>query len=991
MNPESGSSHFRLQPVPTKPAKALALKVLAIFLAGAAQAASVFFSPTNAPPSLGTISISNLFTPYLSPAHGSDFGVGSNVGAGGNGGGSDGTYSYIADDKAVVGQSFTTGNNPGGYKVVAVTLRAVAYAGTFSEVPSVNYAVRITKPSGMATTNNTLTVLSYETAEVGVDYANCGTCNIPDNFGAKGTGCGRYITFVLNTPVALLPNTLYGFDVGLNTDNTNNTASRHSFFWEVDGRGYMPQTGYPAVDLYTNGTAYGSGPWAAGPPVVGGHGDTTLTNIQGDRCFIVALTPATVVTPPRITTQVTRGGGATTNQPHSGAFYSGMTARFFARAAGDTNLVYQWLMNGTNISDGAKFSGTLTDTLSISNVSAGDSGSSFTLVVTNSAGAVTTAPPAILTVVAAPTAGTYAYTVYTNHPIAHWRFNETVNPATNPPTYDYMGGGVGAWETNALQAAGPRPSGFSGFENNNTGTQSRTNAAVLDHSWSTLSPLNLNTNTVTFTAWIFPNGSPGVQGGQYSGLFFTRANSTECGMEIGDSGTSPSGVGQLAYTWNDGEIRSWPSGFTIPANQWSFIGLVITPTNGTVYFGTGGGALTEAVNTARHDVEIWSGPWTAGYDPRFAGAPQYVFNGVVDEVAAWNRSLSFNEMTNLYAAAFTSSSSGSTATAVVSGSTNICNGSAATISAALTGTGPWNVTWSDTITQNGVATSPATRSVSPSTTTIYSVTALSDANGAAPPGNLSGSAVVTVNARPTSAVSGSTNICNGSAATISAALTGTGPWNVTWSDSITQNGVATSPATRSVSPSTTTIYTVTALTDANCTAQAGDRTGSAVVTVNARPTSAVSGSATICNGGSTNISAALTGTGPWNVSWSDGSNQNAVATSPATRSVSPSTTTNYTVTALSDANCTAAPADLTGSAVVTVNACLAPVTITAVAGTTLSYTGGAGSQFILLKSADVSAALSSWSREATNIVTPGSFTIPAVGTGSPVFYAVKSE
>src|SRR6266436_9123515 len=100
-------------------------------------------------------------------------------------------------------------------------------------------------------------------------------------------------------------------------------------------------------------------------------------------------------------------------------------------------------------------------------------------------------------------------------------------------------------------------------------------------------------------------------------------------------------------------------------------------------------------------------------------------------------------------------------------------------------------------------------------------------------------------------------------------------------------------------------YTVTSLSDANGAAPSGNLSGSAVITVNARPTSAGSGTATICNGNSTSISAALTGTGPWNVSWSDGSNQIAVATSPATRSVSPSTTTSYTVTALSDANCTA--------------------------------------------------------------------------------------
>jgi ribosomal protein S8E len=254
----------------------------------------------------------------------------------------------------------------------------------------------------------------------------------------------------------------------------------------------------------------------------------------------------------------------------------------------------------------------------------------------------------------------------------------------------------------------------------------------------------------------------------------------------------------------------------------------------------------------------------------------------------------------------------------VSGSATICNGGTTTIQAVLTGTGPWNLTWSDGTNQTGVATSPATRTVDPSATTIYTVTALSDANCTAQAGDLSGSAVVTVNPRPTAAVSGGATICNGGSTTIQAALSGTGPWNLTWSDGANQNGVATSPATRNVGPSATTIYTVTALSDANCTAQAGDLTGSAVVTVNPRPTAAVSGDATICNGGTTTIQAALTGTGPWDLTWSDGTNQTGVATSPATRDVDPSATTIYTVTALSDANCTAQVGDLTGSAVVTV-------------------------------------------------------------------------
>jgi hypothetical protein len=69
----------------------------------------------------------------------------------------------------------------------------------------------------------------------------------------------------------------------------------------------------------------------------------------------------------------------------------------------------------------------------------------------------------------------------------------------------------------------------------------------------------------------------------------------------------------------------------------------------------------------------------------------------------------------------------------------------------------------------------------------------------------------------------------------------------------------------------------------------------------------------------------------------------------------------------------------------------APVRITGISGTSLGYSGGGGSKFVLLKSANVTASLSGWTRAATNTATPGTFTIPAVGTGSPVFYSIKSE
>jgi hypothetical protein len=66
------------------------------------------------------------------------------------------------------------------------------------------------------------------------------------------------------------------------------------------------------------------------------------------------------------------------------------------------------------------------------------------------------------------------------------------------------------------------------------------------------------------------------------------------------------------------------------------------------------------------------------------------------------------------------------------------------------------------------------------------------------------------------------------------------------------------------------------------------------------------------------------------------------------------------------------------------------------ASATLSYKDGGipGSHaynFILLESADATAPLSAWTRVATNDTTPGSFSIPPVGTATAKYYRVMSE
>jgi hypothetical protein len=54
----------------------------------------------------------------------------------------------------------------------------------------------------------------------------------------------------------------------------------------------------------------------------------------------------------------------------------------------------------------------------------------------------------------------------------------------------------------------------------------------------------------------------------------------------------------------------------------------------------------------------------------------------------------------------------------------------------------------------------------------------------------------------------------------------------------------------------------------------------------------------------------------------------------------------------------------------------------------ISYSGGSGSQFVLLTSPNVNAALAGWSRVATNTAAGGSFSI---SPGTRTFYRVKSE
>jgi hypothetical protein len=263
-------------------------------------------------------------------------------------------------------------------------------------------------------------------------------------------------------------------------------------------------------------------------------------------------------------------------------------------------------------------------------------------------------------------------------------------------------------------------------------------------------------------------------------------------------------------------------------------------------------------------------------------------------------------------------------TGSISGSTNTCNGTQVDLSISLTGTSPWNVTYSDgSSTHNitGITSSPYSLPVTPSSTTTYTLTAASDAHCSAVSGGLSGSATVTVYNHPTAALSGGASYCNGqsTATNLSLAVTGSGTINGTLSDGTPFSGTAPT-ITVPVSPTSTTTYTVSTLNDAHCTANPGNLSGSATVTVYPRPTAAISGGAIYCNGQSTttDLSLAVTGSGTISGTLSDGTDFTGIAPT-INVSVSPTMTTTYTVSTLNDSHCIAQAGDISGSATVTVN------------------------------------------------------------------------
>lgn len=240
----------------------------------------------------------------------------------------------------------------------------------------------------------------------------------------------------------------------------------------------------------------------------------------------------------------------------------------------------------------------------------------------------------------APTTN-YQAVVLSHTPSGYWRFNERAGPAAaNLGNAGTNGEYLYACTT---AVAGPQPPTFNGFAATNRAVTISTNISGAIRT----APLQLNTNTVTLAAWIKPNGPQNP----YAGIFTQLANDANFGFTYSGLNIGKDGGFQIGYTWNDDATTyDFPSTVTIPDGQWSFVAVSVEATQAVIYAHDGTTFQTN-INAVPHPEQGFNGLSRIGMDYAYSDAiPPTVFNGSIDEVAVFKRTLSIGEVYSLYAA-----------------------------------------------------------------------------------------------------------------------------------------------------------------------------------------------------------------------------------------------------------------------------------------------------------------------------------------------------
>ncbi len=152
--------------------------------------------------------------------------------------------------------------------------------------------------------------------------------------------------------------------------------------------------------------------------------------------------------------------------------------------------------------------------------------------------------------------------------------------------------------------------------------------------FTTPAPVDVNTNTVTMTAWINPDRVHT----SVSGILFSRGTGTAVGA------MNLKANNQLAYHWNqNASTYGFNSNLIVPMNEWSFVAVVVDPDRATLYLD---GSQIMARNALANPPMVFNTSLCLGADP-LGGR---LFGGALDDVRFYTRALTEDEVDEVMAA-----------------------------------------------------------------------------------------------------------------------------------------------------------------------------------------------------------------------------------------------------------------------------------------------------------------------------------------------------
>lgn len=250
--------------------------------------------------------------------------------------------------------------------------------------------------------------------------------------------------------------------------------------------------------------------------------------------------------------------------------------------------------------------------------------------------------------------------------------------------------------------------------------------------------------------------------------------------------------------------------------------------------------------------------------------------------------------------------------ATISGDNSISLGASAQITVAFTGDGPWDYALSNNLTGKGETQNPLKITVSPTTTTTYTVTEVANVCGKGIP---NGSAIVTVRI-PTVSTGNPTiaSLCAGKSFTLPFQQSGDfvpgNKFNVQISLTEADTAFRSIPTVTTGSDAVATVpdsaaggnYFVRVVGESPQFIIKGS-TSPVQVTVSPKPTATLAGATTILIGETAAVNVAFTGGSPWTFNFNDGRRDSLITTSvtPFVISVKPDTTTTYKLTSVANA------------------------------------------------------------------------------------------